>query len=371
MSRVDGVNGAGVAGARLDSQPSTRTPDRGESAGIAAPRLAAPADPTAPYRVQAGDSLDGIAARFGVSRADLLRANPSIAVDDVLRVGQTINVPVNSAVVVVRAGDTVDNLAARYGVTRHAVVSANGLNDPDHLPAGATIRIVPPSFGLDSTAQVRAFVTDTASLRTHSVGADGKPAPRTPAQSVQVIQAAVNARFAAIGQPAPTVVLDPSSPSGAVYEFSSHTLSISQGTIAADLTQPANYTEAMNTVVHEARHAEQWFGMARVLAARQPAGTAPAVVAQTIVATMGVPLSQAKAAAARPLDPASAEGRLFDAMYTNVYGSGGVARGAVLAAVGTGATYADQKANWEVYRALPEEADAWRVGNKVDILSAR
>lgn len=74
--------------------------------------------------------------------------------------------------------------------------------------------------------------------------------------------------------------------------------------------------------------------------------------------TMGVDPQVATAARAAPrLDPDSARGKFADAMFESVYGAGAAERNAILGDT-TGTRY-------EEYRALPEEADAWRVGGKV------
>lgn len=50
-------------------------------------------EPQRRYTVQRGDTLSGIARRFGVSLADLLRANPQIDDPDRISPGQVINIP--------------------------------------------------------------------------------------------------------------------------------------------------------------------------------------------------------------------------------------------------------------------------------------
>ena len=45
------------------------------------------------YKVKAGDNLSKVAKRFGISLAQLLKANPQIKNPDKIKVGQLINLP--------------------------------------------------------------------------------------------------------------------------------------------------------------------------------------------------------------------------------------------------------------------------------------
>jgi len=43
----------------------------------------------------------------------------------------------------VQSGETLFKIAERYGVTVDEIIAANELDDPDHIEAGATLRIPP------------------------------------------------------------------------------------------------------------------------------------------------------------------------------------------------------------------------------------
>jgi LysM repeat protein len=82
------------------------------------------------YRVQAGDTLNRIADRFGVS-ADTLQAANNLRDPNRLFPGQELTVlPVSGVVHTVRGGETVPDLAARYGFTTVRLAMANGLEEP-------------------------------------------------------------------------------------------------------------------------------------------------------------------------------------------------------------------------------------------------
>jgi len=81
------------------------------------------------YQVRAGDTLTGIARRFGLSMMTLWWANDLTSKDE-LHVGQTLVIPpVNGLVVQVKDGDTLASIAARTGVTADEIVAFNGLTD--------------------------------------------------------------------------------------------------------------------------------------------------------------------------------------------------------------------------------------------------
>jgi LysM repeat protein len=46
---------------------------------------------------------------------------------------------------VIQRGDTLDRIARRFGVTRQQLIDANGIEDPDRIQAGDTLKIPPPT----------------------------------------------------------------------------------------------------------------------------------------------------------------------------------------------------------------------------------
>lgn len=101
------------------------------------------------YTVAAGDTLSGLAKRFGVPLRDLLEAN-DLESDDILRVGQVLVIPAgtitpapteNIAVYEVQAGDTLSEIAARFGVPIGDIMKANDIKDPELLQIGQVLRI--------------------------------------------------------------------------------------------------------------------------------------------------------------------------------------------------------------------------------------
>jgi murein DD-endopeptidase MepM/ murein hydrolase activator NlpD len=83
------------------------------------------------YTVKSGDSLTGIASRFGVSMMTLWWAN-HLTSKDQLHQGQTLVIPpVNGLVITVAAGDTLTAIGAKYNVDPNAITQLNNLSDPN------------------------------------------------------------------------------------------------------------------------------------------------------------------------------------------------------------------------------------------------
>lgn len=104
------------------------------------------------YVVQRGDTLTTIARQHKVSVAAIVEAN-SIANPDMIRVGQRLVIPGHSGgedrVHVVARGETLAGIAARYGVSLSAVVKTNDITDPNRIRVGQ--RLVIPGGGNSPT----------------------------------------------------------------------------------------------------------------------------------------------------------------------------------------------------------------------------
>lgn len=105
-----------------------------------------PAVPTDTYTVQSGDTLSGIAARWGVTVSALAVAN-NIANPNLIYPGQVLHKPTGDApapsagTYTVVSGDTVSGLAQRWGTTVAAIVSVNHLADPNRIFVGQVLTI--------------------------------------------------------------------------------------------------------------------------------------------------------------------------------------------------------------------------------------
>lgn len=101
---------------------------------------------SAGYVIRPGDTLSGIAQRTGVRVADLSAAN-GIADADHIVAGRTLRLPGAAAQEAtahehtVTGGDTVIGLARRYGSSVRAIVDANRLANPNRILRGQQLRI--------------------------------------------------------------------------------------------------------------------------------------------------------------------------------------------------------------------------------------
>ncbi|SDE53894.1 Murein DD-endopeptidase MepM and murein hydrolase activator NlpD, contain LysM domain [Thermus arciformis] len=90
------------------------------------------------YRVRPGDTLASLAQRFGLSPLDLVSANPSLESLDRLVAGSVIYIPkgAKGLLVSLPEGETLVSLAQRFGLSPLRVAQANGVKDPTALRPG-------------------------------------------------------------------------------------------------------------------------------------------------------------------------------------------------------------------------------------------
>lgn len=91
--------------------------------------------------MQEGDTVEAIAAAFGVATESILYSN-GLSEDDILQVGQVLRIPaVDGIVYEVQEGDTLWDIAVDYGVTEDAVVQANPDLDPGAIQPGQVVLV--------------------------------------------------------------------------------------------------------------------------------------------------------------------------------------------------------------------------------------
>lgn len=121
--------------------------------GAEAVAAQSPCGPT--VTVSLGDTLNEIAANCNTTVRALVRSNAGITNPDIIRVGQVIRIPGGEAPPperpspeppeagrhTVSPGETLAGIARRYGTTVRALVRANDIADPNLIRVGQVIRI--------------------------------------------------------------------------------------------------------------------------------------------------------------------------------------------------------------------------------------
>lgn len=124
----------------------------GQSAPTPQPQVQTYAQPVAQtdgttYIVQDGDTLSGIAARYGTTYQHLAAIN-GISNPDIIHVGDRIAIdsvvsPQSSddEYYTIQPGDTLSGIAERYGTSYQYLAYINGISDPNKIYVGDTIRV--------------------------------------------------------------------------------------------------------------------------------------------------------------------------------------------------------------------------------------
>ena len=96
------------------------------------------------YKVQSGDTLSEIAARYGTTVNELMSLN-GISNPNLIYPGEVLrirgNVSGSVATYTVQSGDTLSEIAARYGTTVNELVNLNEINNPNLIYTGEVLRL--------------------------------------------------------------------------------------------------------------------------------------------------------------------------------------------------------------------------------------
>jgi len=103
------------------------------------------------YTVKSGDTLSGIAERYGMGWQELYSLNRTVIGGDpsLIKPGQVLRIsgkaPVKSPTIAssytVRSGDTLSGIAAAHGTTWQALAKLNGLSDPNVIHPGDKLKL--------------------------------------------------------------------------------------------------------------------------------------------------------------------------------------------------------------------------------------
>ena len=95
------------------------------------------------YTVKSGDTLSGIASKYG-SNINAIASLQDIQNKDRISVGQKLYVPVgktSSGTYTVKSGDTLSGIANKFGTTTKALQTKNGISNPDKIYAGQVLKV--------------------------------------------------------------------------------------------------------------------------------------------------------------------------------------------------------------------------------------
>lgn len=108
--------------------------------------------------VSAGQTLSGIAARYGIPIGQIVAANGITG--ERIYVGQQLRllpaagtVPTPGGTYTVRSGDTLSSIAQRFGTTVRAIQAASGISDPNLVVIGKTLKV--PAGGTGGGGAIR------------------------------------------------------------------------------------------------------------------------------------------------------------------------------------------------------------------------
>ena len=109
------------------------------------------------YTVKSGDTLYKIATSYGISLGELLSANPSITNPSLIYVGQTLTIPdgsnLKSVQYTVQSGDTMWGIAKKFEISLAELIKANSnISDPSRIYVGQTV-LIPDASSLATHEQ--------------------------------------------------------------------------------------------------------------------------------------------------------------------------------------------------------------------------
>jgi N-acetylmuramoyl-L-alanine amidase len=140
--------------AAAQAQQATAAANAAASAALAAR--------PATYVVKAGDTISGIAARYGISTASVLALN-GLGWKSLIFPGQTLKLSGAATTgtvgqrptrYTIKRGDTISGIAARYGLTTQSLLKLNGLSRASIIYPGQVIRLGGSSIDITPVSNV-------------------------------------------------------------------------------------------------------------------------------------------------------------------------------------------------------------------------
>ena len=152
--------------------------------GFTPEAFAQTAPPVRSVRVVQGDTLEALAARYGVSVQELMRLN-KITRPEELQIGQSLKLPAVKGLVQVRTGDTLAVLAARHRTTVAELQKANPGVKPDQLTVGAWLKLPPAPAATTAKAAAKPAPAAKPPAPASPPAVKAPPLPPKPAEAVR------------------------------------------------------------------------------------------------------------------------------------------------------------------------------------------
>ncbi|MCC6198975.1 M23 family metallopeptidase [Candidatus Nomurabacteria bacterium] len=134
------------------------------------------------YTVQAGDTISGIASKFGVSQNTILWANEMTS-KSLIKPGQALVIlPINGIQYTVQAGDTISGIASKFDADAEEILYFNDLDDPKKIQPGLDL-IIPDAEPIPKSAPVTPKKVSTSPVVKQSVDTSVETKKSTPSSA--------------------------------------------------------------------------------------------------------------------------------------------------------------------------------------------
>ncbi|MFT4020218.1 MAG: LysM peptidoglycan-binding domain-containing protein, partial [Acinetobacter sp.] len=118
----------------------TERPNKTSKADAVASSKSSYSGETESYVVQAGESLNALASRFGIATKTLADLN-DLTTKASLRRGQSLKVPKQTTTYKVKSGDSLIRLASKYNIDVKQLAEMNGIEPNTQLRLGTTLKV--------------------------------------------------------------------------------------------------------------------------------------------------------------------------------------------------------------------------------------
>lgn len=227
--------------------------------------------------------------------------------------------------------EIIKQIQAKVGVTQTGEINSETVqavalwqqsNPPLKVDGMAGPRTLPAAFasGLAEEKSINQYVGAAKTIQTQWATL------KTPQARASALIKVVNERLSAAGVPICNQALKDLGAAAGQLSFETWTIDLGKEAFSKATLTDAEAAEIADTVYHEARHAEQWYRMAQMLAGK--GRSAKAIARET-----GIKAEVVATAVSNPLKPGSMEALIAEGWHESVYGARAAYREQVLTEV--------------------------------------